>query len=114
MIADFVQVDYSDSLVEPTFRGLPWSANTSFQNEPPRKGLVVGRADHWRDALTLEKRTWIEEALYADMVAFGYMSRITGLRWWLRLRVTPLIRRSVSRLMASVRLLLPHARFTRR
>lgn len=109
-IADSIEIDYSDSLLEPTYGGQPWNANTSFEAELPQKGLVAGRADHWRGVLTDDERNLIERALYKDMVAFGYMSRVRGAYWWFRLQVIGMIRTRAWRMMVPVRLLLARAR----
>jgi hypothetical protein len=109
-IADFLGIDYSNSLLEPTFGGRPWGANTSFQNEPAARGLLLNRAEHWRDVLTLKERALIEGALYKEMVAFGYVSRVRGSWWWFRLLVISMMTKGASRLLAAVRFMLARAR----
>jgi hypothetical protein len=110
-VADFVQVDYCDSLLQPTFRGRPWGANTSFQTQSPMDGrLLADRASHWKRTLTEEERYLLEEMFYGDMVSLGYMSRIGGWSWWARVRLLRSISGFAGRLMAAARSLVASVR----
>ena len=72
-VCDFLGLDWSDTLLQPTMRGRPWDGNSYDPEKLTPDGVSAAKAGEWREELSPADRGAIEAVAGFEMSLLGYL-----------------------------------------
>ncbi|GEM_PF-5207244 len=76
-IAAFLKIGFNPSLMIPTFFGIPWESNSTFNHQEAHRGFIHRQSiDHWKDAIGWHEKFLIESRLAKEMLSLRYIRMI--------------------------------------
>jgi hypothetical protein len=91
-VADFLGLNWSDTLLEPTRHGKPWGGNSVFTDD--FEGVSASPVGRYKSGLGEDVITMIESALSTEMQQLGYAAGEGRARVTLPVQLRLLVRRA--------------------
>ena len=76
-ISAFLKISFNQRLMAPTFLGIPWEPNSTFNHKKAHRGFIHRQSiDHWKQAIGWHEKFLIESRLADEMSSLRYLRAV--------------------------------------